>query len=63
MASVEEPATFPSFEAILDTACEGLADRKIRYSIRRIKEMEESLVDLETELDAFLLHGEKGGSA
>jgi hypothetical protein len=63
MASVEKPASLPSFEAVLDTACEGLADRKIRYSIRRIREMEESLVDLETELDNFLSDREKGGSA
>jgi hypothetical protein len=63
MASIEKPASLPSLEAILDTACEGLADRKIRHSIHRIREMEESLVDLETELDVFLSHREKGGSA
>ncbi|MDR1419653.1 MAG: hypothetical protein LBI86_04720 [Treponema sp.] len=63
MASVEKPAISPSFEAVLDAACEGLADKKIRYSVRRIREMEECLADLEMELDVFLRNRKEGGSA
>jgi hypothetical protein len=53
----------PSFETVLDAACEGLEERRLRYSIRRIKEMEESLLVLEGELDSFLGKREKGESA
>jgi hypothetical protein len=60
MASIEKPSAFSSFEAVLDTACEGLEERKILYSIRRIREMEENLTGLEKELDAFLEDRKKG---
>ncbi|MCL2801182.1 MAG: hypothetical protein FWD28_05450 [Treponema sp.] len=43
-----------SFSDVVDKACEGLKDRQIRNSIRRIKEMEERLLNLEQELDLFL---------
>ncbi|MCL2196400.1 MAG: hypothetical protein FWB77_02165 [Treponema sp.] len=42
------------FSDIVDKACEGLKDRQIKYSIRRIHEMEEKLSGLERELDAFI---------
>jgi NADH:ubiquinone oxidoreductase subunit D len=45
----------PSFEAVLDKTCERLQDTKIRYSIRRIQEMEQSLDILEQELEAIIL--------
>jgi hypothetical protein len=57
--AIEKPATLLSFEAIVDHACEGLAEQKIRYSIRRIREMEASLLALEKELDIFLEDGGK----
>jgi hypothetical protein len=43
------------FSDVVDKACEGLMDRQIKYSIRRISEMEEHLCELERELDDFLL--------
>jgi len=42
------------FSEIVDKACEGLKDRQIKYSIRRIQEMEEKLCAMELELDAFI---------
>jgi NADH:ubiquinone oxidoreductase subunit D len=44
----------PSFEAVLDKTCDRLQDTKIRYSIRRIQEMERSLDILEQELEAII---------
>jgi len=43
-----------SFGDVVDEACERLMDRQIKYSIRRIQEMEERLSGLERELDDFL---------
>jgi len=43
-----------SFIEILDLACEKLMDRQIKYSIRRIREMDERLCVMERELDEFL---------
>ncbi|MCL2759379.1 MAG: hypothetical protein FWD22_04140 [Treponema sp.] len=43
-----------AFSDVVDEACKGLMDKKIKHSIRRIQEMEESLCDLERELDVFL---------
>jgi hypothetical protein len=45
----------PSFEAVLDQACNRLWDRKIQYSIRLIRKMEEQLTELERELDSLVL--------
>jgi hypothetical protein len=42
------------FSDVVDKACKGLLDRQIKYSIRRIREMEGLLCDLERELDDFL---------
>jgi hypothetical protein len=43
-----------SFSDVVDEACEKLKDRQIKYSIRRIHEMEERLYNLEKDIDAFL---------
>jgi len=43
-----------TFSDVVDKACEGLKDRQIKYSIRRIQELEECLCVMEQELDAFL---------
>jgi hypothetical protein len=45
-----------SFETMLDTTCERLREKHIRYSIRRIEKMTEELTALEKELDDFLSH-------
>ena len=47
------------FSDVVDKACEGLMNRKIRNSIRRIKEMERRLSCLEQELDEFLSQKDK----
>lgn len=44
----------PSFETVLDTACERLREKHIEYTIRRISEMDEELAKLEKELDDFI---------
>jgi hypothetical protein len=45
-----------SFETLLDSTCERLREKQIRYSIRRIEQMEQELAALEKELDDFLSH-------
>jgi len=57
MTLSEKPAAVPvySFSEVVDEACEQLADKQIKYSIRRIQKMKKRLIDLERELDAFLL--------
>jgi len=47
-------AGFYAFSDVVDKACKGLLDRQIKYSIRRIRVMEEQLCVLERELDDFL---------
>jgi hypothetical protein len=47
-----------SFSSVVDEACEKLKDRQIKYSIRRILEMEERLSILEKDIDFFLLQKE-----
>jgi hypothetical protein len=49
-----------SFEAMVDNACSRLWDRKVRYSLRRIRELEEILEGIERELDELLLQGDSG---
>ncbi|MDR1950236.1 MAG: hypothetical protein LBQ38_12655 [Spirochaetaceae bacterium] len=44
----------PSFEEVLDHTCERLWDKKVRYSLRRIQEMEDTLGKMEQELDEAL---------
>lgn len=58
MAYSEKPAIISkdaSFSAVLDETCERLIDKQVRYSIRRIHEMDGRLAALERELDEFLL--------
>ena len=58
MAYSEKPAIISqdaSFSAVLDETCERLIDKQVRYSIRRIHEMDGLLAALERELDEFLL--------
>jgi hypothetical protein len=43
------------FEAVLNSACERLWDKRVQYSIRRIREMEEELDNLDKELEQFLI--------
>ena len=43
-----------TFNDVVDKACDGLMDCQIKYSIRKIQEMEEYLCNLERELDTFL---------
>jgi hypothetical protein len=39
------------FEAVLDSVCERLEDKQAEYSIRRLREMDTQLGNLEKELD------------
>ena len=43
-----------TFSEVVDKACEGLRDRQIKYSLRRIQEMAALLFEIEHELDEFL---------
>jgi hypothetical protein len=49
----ENPGNY-SFGDVVDEVCEKLKDRQIKYSIRRIQEMEERLYNLDRELEDFL---------
>jgi hypothetical protein len=63
MISGEKPLTLsgdPSFAEVLDRTCDRLWDRKVRYSVRRIQELEDYLNVLERELDALALPGDRG---
>jgi hypothetical protein len=65
MNSSEKPPALsgpPSFETVLDQTCDRLWDRKVQYSIRRLREMEGHLSVLEQELDALILLWEKNGA-
>jgi hypothetical protein len=46
-----------SFYEALDSACERLEDKQIQYSIRRLRELDQRLGEMEKELDEFLLPG------
>jgi hypothetical protein len=59
MKTGEKPVTVfekTSFSGVVDEACDRLQDRQIRYSLRRLRQMEDNLAGLERELDEFLLH-------
>jgi len=43
-----------SFDVVLDTAFDRLREKRIQYSIRRIKEMDDELRRIEEELDEFI---------
>jgi len=49
-------STEASFDIVLDTVCDRLREKRIQYSIRRIKEMDEELRRIEEELDEFIGH-------
>jgi hypothetical protein len=55
-------AASDSFESVLDRACSRLLDRRARYSLRRIGELEEILEKTERELDELLLWEDRTGS-
>jgi hypothetical protein len=62
MASEKEPLVIiedVSFGAVLDKTCERLWDKKIQYSLRRIRELGDKLSDLETELDELIFRESK----
>ena len=65
MTAGEKPFTLidSSFEVVLDDAFDRIRDWKVRHSIRRIGELEAVLLELETELDDFLLNRDRGGPA
>jgi hypothetical protein len=58
-STVVKEAKFDDFSDVVNKACEGLMDRQIKYSIRRIQQMEENLSGLERELDNFLLQKDR----
>ncbi|MCL2264952.1 MAG: hypothetical protein FWC22_02810 [Treponema sp.] len=43
-----------TFSDVVNKACEGLMERQITYTIRRILDMEKRLSEMEQELDEFL---------
>jgi hypothetical protein len=43
-----------SFKEVVDEACNRLWDKKVRYSIGRIQELEDILNNLEGELDLLI---------
>lgn len=43
-----------SFEAMLDTTCERLKEKHVQYSIRRLRELDKELCELEKELEEYL---------
>jgi hypothetical protein len=43
-----------SFKEVVDEACNRLWDRKVQFSIRRIRELEDRLKTLELELDMMI---------
>ena len=51
--SAGAPCTY-TFSDMVDEACEKLMERQIKYSIRQIQKMEETLLCVEKELDVFL---------
>ena len=58
----EKPAAvkgISSFSEVVDEACDKLMDSQIKYSIRRIQDMEERLTGLELELNEFLLQKDR----
>ena len=43
------------FETILDNTCSRLHDKQVEYSLKRLAELEKILIDLERELDVFVM--------
>jgi len=44
------------FDAVLDMTCERLREKHIQFTIRRLREMDEVLKNLEEELDLLIAH-------
>jgi hypothetical protein len=66
MSAGESTATPPepdSFESLLDSTCSRLWDRKLRYVLRRIRELAEILDRADQELGEVLLRGNAGSGA
>jgi hypothetical protein len=53
----QEPGTIAAFEAVLDETCERLWDTRVRYSLRRIDELDRVLASMERELDEMARAG------
>ena len=51
---VQRNSDICTFSEVVDKACNRLQDQQIKYTIRRIQEMESCLSVLEQELDEFL---------
>jgi hypothetical protein len=47
-----------SFKEVVNETCNRLWDRRVQYSIRRIREMEDALKTLELELDLMIKDSE-----
>jgi hypothetical protein len=65
MSAGEDTITPPegdSFESLLDSTCSRLWDRKLRYSLRRIRELAEILDRTDRELEELLLCGRASGA-
>jgi len=43
-----------SFETLLDRTCERLWGKQVQYSIKRIRNLENTLQEIEQELDSIL---------
>jgi hypothetical protein len=44
----------PSFETILEETIDRLWEKKIRYTLRRLNEMEDTLIRLEKDLEEMI---------
>ncbi|MDR3174110.1 MAG: hypothetical protein LBU19_07665 [Treponema sp.] len=65
MSAGEDTVTPPdedSFESLLDSTCSRLWDRKLRYSLKRIRELAAILDKTDRELEELLLCGKASGS-
>jgi hypothetical protein len=45
---------YPSFDQVLDGACDRLWDKKVELTIRRIRKLQDHLEKLEQELTVFI---------
>jgi hypothetical protein len=61
--STAAPPEPDSFESLLDSTCSRLWDRKLRYALRRIRELAEILDRTDRELEELLLRGNAGSGA
>jgi hypothetical protein len=52
-----------TFEEVLDGAFEGLWDTKVRFSLRRLREMDAVLLVMEKELEVLIGGGTAAGTA